>query len=246
VFRRTGVPALVFRPAPADDQTGAMADTTFDLDTVDRLLSTTRAVRKRLDLDRPVPRDVVLECLRLSVYAPNASNAQRWRWLLVEDPARRAAIGEWYRANLSPPMEALLAQRRASGDAAGVRHSESVLHLGAIFDQVPMIAVVCIEGRIEEDPTLNGATWLLGSVYQAVWSFQLALRSRGLGSTFTTAHVLFESELRQLLGVPDEFSVVTMLPVAYTIGTDFRPAPRRPIEDVTYLDSWGSPAAPDR
>lgn len=213
----------------------------FDLETVDRLLSTTRAVRKRLDLDRPVPRDVVLECLRLSVYAPNASNAQRWRWVLVEDPATRATIGDWYRTHISPPMEALLAQRRASGDQAGVRHSESVLHLGETLGQVPVLAVVCIEGRIEDDPSLNGATWLLGSVFQAVWSFQLALRSRGLGSAFTTAHVLFETELRTLLGIPDTHSVVCMLPVAYTQGTDFRPAPRRPVEEVTFVDRWGSP-----
>ena len=212
----------------------------FDLDTVDRLLATTRAVRKRLDLDRPVPRDVVLDCLRLSVYAPNASNAQRWRWVLVEDGERRATIGAWYREHLSPPMEALLEKRRASGDAAGVRHSESVLHLGAVFDRVPVVAVVCIEGRIEDDPTLNGATWLLGSVFQAVWSFQLALRSRGLGSTFTTAHVLFERELRELLGIPDSYSVVCMIPLAYTIGTEFRAGPRLPIENVTFVDQWGS------
>lgn len=215
----------------------------FDLATVDRLLSTTRAVRKRLDLERPVPREVVLECLRLSVYAPNASNAQRWRWVLVEDPATRATIAEWYRRHLSPPMEALLAQRRADGDEAGVRHSESVLHLGAVLGQVPVLAVVCVEGRIEDDPTLNGATWLLGSVFQAVWSFQLALRSRGLGSAFTTAHVLFETELRELLGIPATHSVVCMIPVAYTVGTEFRPAPRRPIEEATFVDHWGTPVS---
>lgn len=215
----------------------------FDLATVDRLLSTTRAVRKRLDLARPVPRGVVLECLRLSVYAPNASNAQKWRWVLVEDAATRATIGEWYRTHLTPPMEALLERRRAEGDDAGVRHSESVLHLGEVLGQVPVLAVVCVEGRIEDDPSLNGATWLLGSVFQAVWSFQLALRSRGLGSTFTTAHVLFESELRALLGIPDGCSVVCMLPVAWTVGTDFRPAPRRPVEEVAFADRWGEPYA---
>jgi nitroreductase len=210
----------------------------FDLATVDRLLCTTRAVRKRLDLNRPVPRETVLECLRLSVYAPNASNAQRWRWVLVEDPERKKTIGDWYRAGLTPPMEALLEQRRASGDEAGVRHSESVLYLGEVFARVPVIAVACVQGRIEDDPTLNGATWLLGSVFQAVWSFQLALRSRGLGSTFTTAHVLFEDDLRRLLGVPDDHSVVCMIPLAYTIGTDFRPAPRRPIESFIHVDYW--------
>jgi nitroreductase len=227
------------------DQNPAMASASstpapFDLDTVDRLLSTTRAVRKRLDLERAVPRDVVVDCLGLSVYAPNASNAQRWRWVLVERAEHRATIGRWYRTHLSPPMEALLEQRQAAGDQAGVRHSESVLHLGAIFDRVPVVAIVCVEGRIEDDPTLNGATWLLGSVYQAVWSFQLALRSRGLGSTFTTAHVLFERELRDLLGIPDTHSVVCMIPLAYTIGTDFKPAPRNPVEDITFVDQWGA------
>lgn len=224
--------------APPPASTSSVAP--FDLDTVDRLLSTTRAVRKRLDLDREVPREVVVECLALSVYAPNASNAQRWRWVLVEDPTHRATIGAWYRTHLSPPMQALLEQRRADGDDAGVRHSESVLHLGAIFDRVPVVAVVCVEGRIEDDPTLNGATWLLGSVYQAVWSFQLALRSRGLGSTFTTAHVLFEAELRSLLGIPETHSVVCMIPLAYTRGMEFAPAPRRPVEDVTFVDHWGT------
>ena len=219
-------------------------DAGFDLDTVDRLLSTTRAVRKRLDLDRPVERDLVVECLRLSMQAPNASNAQRWRWVLVQDPATRATIGEWYRAALTPPMEALLEQRRAQGDEAGVRHSESVLHLGAVFGRVPLHAVVCVEGRIEDDPTLNGATWLLGSVFQAVWSFQLALRSRGLGSTFTTAHVLFEDQLRDLLGIPATHSVVCVIPVAHTIGTDFRPGPRRAVDDIAYADRWGEPFTP--
>ncbi|HEV8297641.1 MAG TPA: nitroreductase family protein [Acidimicrobiales bacterium] len=210
----------------------------FDLEETDRLLSTTRAVRKRLDLDRPVPREVVLDCVRLAAYAPNASNAQRWRWLVVTDPDLRAELGAMYRAHIVPPMEALLAQRRRDGDAAGVRHSESVLHLGAVFDRVPVIVAPCIEGHIDDDPTLNGASWLLGSIYQAVWSFQLALRSRGLGSTFTTAHVLFEPEVCNLLGVPDTHTVTCLIPVAYTIGTDFRPAPRAPAEDVTYWDRW--------
>jgi nitroreductase len=216
--------------------------TSFDLATVDLLLSTTRAVRKRLDLERPVSRSVLLDCLALAAQAPNASNAQRWRFVLVEDPAVRATIGEWYRAHLTPPMEALLDQRRAAGDEAGVRHSESVLHLGEVFGRVPVITVVAIEGRIEDDPTLNGATWLLGSVYQAVWSFQLALRSRGLGSTFTTAHVLFEAELRELLGIPPTHSVVCMIPVAHTLGTTFRPGPRVDVDEVTFVDRWGSPA----
>lgn len=212
----------------------------FDLEQIDLLLSTTKAVRKRLDLERPVPFEVVLDCLRLATQAPNASNAQSWRWVVVTDRAERAALGELYRAHLTPPMQALLDARRAAGDEAGVRHSESVLHLGAVFGDVPVVVVPCVEGRLEDGWSLDRATGLLGSIYPAVWSFQLALRSRGLGSTFTTAHVLFEQEVRDLLGVPDTHTVACMLPVAYTKGTDFRPAPRVPVERVTFVDRWGN------
>jgi nitroreductase len=211
----------------------------FDLDETDRLLTTTRAVRKRLDLDRPVARDVILDCIRLASYAPNASNAQRWRWVVVTDPEVRGALGAHYRTAITPPMQALLAQRRRDDDAPGLRHSESVLHLANVFGRVPVIVAPCAEGHVEDDPTLNGASWLLGSIYQAVWSFQLALRSRGLGSTFTTAHVLFEPEVRALLGVPETHTVTCLIPVAHTIGTDFRPAPRGRVEDVTFWDKWG-------
>jgi nitroreductase len=210
-----------------------------DLAAVDRVLATTKAVRKRLDLDRAVPLDVVLDCLRLATQAPNASNAQTWRWLVVTDAASRARLGELYGAHLKPPMEALLAKRLAEGDDAGVRHSQSVLHLGAVFGQVPVVVVPCFQGRLEDDWSLDHATGLLGSIYPAVWSFQLALRARGLGSTFTTAHVLFEAELREVLGIPATHTVACMLPVAYTKGTDFTPAPRVPVEDVTFLDHWG-------
>jgi nitroreductase len=212
----------------------------IDPSAVDVVLATTKAVRKRLDLERPVPLDVLLDCLRLATQAPNASNAQTWRWLVVTDPAVKAELGTLYRAHLAPPMEALLAQRLADGDDAGVRHSRSVLYLGEVFGRVPAIVVPCFAGRLEDDWSLDRATGLLGSIYPAVWSFQLALRSRAMGSTFTTAHVLFEDEARSLLGVPPTHTIACMLPVAYTKGTDFTPAPRRPVEEVTFLDRWGT------
>lgn len=212
----------------------------FDLEQIDRLLATTKAVRKRLDLDRDVPRSVVLDCLRLATQAPNASNAQSWRWLVISSPEIRSSIGDLYREHITPPMQALLEQRRASGDIAGIRHSESVLYLGEVVGRVPVIVAPCVQGRLEDGCTLERATSLLGSIYPAVWSFQLALRSRGLGSTFTTAHVLFEREARALLGVPDSHTIACLLPVAFTKGTDFKPAPRVPIEDVTFIDTWGA------
>jgi nitroreductase len=220
------------------------SDAPFDAEQVERLLTTTKAVRRRLDLDRPVPRAVVLDCIRLASYAPNASNAQSWRWVVVTDAAVRAELGARYRRHLAPPMEKLLAEREARGDEAGARHSRSVLHLGEVFGRVPVVVVPCVAGRLEDEPTLERATGMFGSIYPAVWSFQLALRSKGLGSTFTTAHVLFEPEVRELLGVPATHTVACMLPVAYTVGTDFRPAPRGPVESIVYADRWGTPPGP--
>jgi nitroreductase len=220
------------------------SDAPFDAEQVERLLTTTKAVRRRLDLDRPVPRAVVLDCIRLASYAPNASNAQSWRWVVVTDAAVRAELGARYRRHLAPPMEKLLAEREERGDEAGARHSRSVLHLGEVFGRVPVVVVPCVAGRLEDEPTLERATGMFGSIYPAVWSFQLALRSKGLGSTFTTAHVLFEPEVRELLGVPATHTVACMLPVAYTVGTDFRPAPRGPVESIVYADRWGTPPGP--
>lgn len=209
-----------------------------DRATIDQLLSTTRSVRRRLDLERAVDPAVVVECIRLATYAPNASNAQDWRWLLIDDPAKKAAIAEVYRAGMEAPMRALLAEREAQGDAAMVRHSKAVLHLGEVLGRVPILVIPCIAGRIEDDPGIGGITRLFGSIYPAVWSFQLALRSRGLGSTFTTAHLLGEQRVAELLGIPPDVTQSGLIPVAHTIGEDFSPPPRGPVEEVIAWNDW--------
>ena len=206
----------------------------FDLGQTDRLLATTRSVRRRLDLTRPVPRDVVLECLRLAVQAPTASNGQRWRWVAVDDPATRRALGDIYRR---------MGERYLRGydvpeaSTQTERVLASANYLADIMTEVPMLVVPCITGRLESTaPALSASFY--GSIVPAIWSFQLALRSRQLGSCFTTLHLAHEAEARDLLGIPEDVTQVALLPVAYTTGGDFSPAARPPVEDITYWNRW--------
>jgi nitroreductase len=203
----------------------------MDLTTVDHLLSTTRAVRKRLDLTRPVPREVVLECLRLAIQAPTGSNAQRWRWVVVTDPDTREAIAELYR---NPPV-ASAGGSAPAGEVTGQQRRvlDSARYLTQHLHEVPVLVVPCSEDA-------GGAAGWAPSMYPAVWSFMLALRSRGLGSCITTSHLFRKEEAAALLGVPDGFVQSCLVPVAYYTGDDFKPAVRRPVEEITYWDRWGN------
>lgn len=208
----------------------------FDLAETDRLLSTTRAVRKRLDLDRPVERAVILDCLRLAVQAPTMSNTQEWRWMVVDDPAKRALVATTYR-ELS---EAYLDEaRKTHEDAQTRRVYESAYELSQILDRVPIMVIPCIESSYHMDSGNAVAAAVYGSIIPATWSFQLALRSRGLGSVFTTFHLFGADAVAAALGIPDGVTQIALLPVAYTKGTDFKPAVRPPVENITYWDTWG-------
>jgi len=208
--------------------------TGFDLATVDRLLSTTRSVRRRLDLARPVPRELILDCIRLSQQAPTASNTQTWRWLVVDDPGKRRELGALY----AQGIPAIRESGKQVRDAQTERVYQSASWLAEHLAQVPLIAIPCVAGRLPESAPLVVAASLFGSIYQAVWSFQLALRSRGLGSTFTTLHLLFEAQARKLLGIPEDVMQVALLPVAYTMGGDFKPATRPPAETIVHWNQW--------
>ena len=212
--------------------------TPFDTETTDRLLSTTRSVRRRLDFGRPVDPDILRECVRLAAYAPNASNAQDWRWVIVTDPELRAAIADHYRAGIVPPMQELLERRRANGDSAGVRHSEAVLYLAERFHEVPALVVPCIRGRLDPDLDLAWTASLFGSILPAVWSFQLALHSRGLASTFTTAHLLAAGEVAELLDIPDGYLQMCLIPVAYLRGDDLKPPARKDPDEIIAWNTW--------
>ena len=210
----------------------------FDLAQTDALLSTTRAVRKRLDFDRDVPDDVLLECLQLAVQAPTGSNRQGWRWMVIRDAEKKEALAEIYRKAGGEYLAAAAASAD-SGTQLG-RVMDSANFLAENFGRVPVMVIPMIVGRLE-DASTNSAAGLMGSIIPAMWSFQLALRSRGLGSCLTTIHLQSEQEAAELLGIPDHLSRVGLLPVAYTKGTDFKAATRPPVEEITYLDTYKNP-----
>jgi nitroreductase len=207
----------------------------FDLAETDRLLSTTRAVRRRLDLERPVERERILECVRLAQQAPTASNTQTWRWLVVSDAGLRGEIAAVYRSI----AHAALPQARRSyvHDAQTQRVYDSAEWLAEHLHRVPVHVLPCVAAA--EPPAGNAAAAALyGSIFPAVWSFQLALRSRGLGSTLTTLHLHREAEVAKLLGIPEDVRQVALLPVAYTVGTQFRAARRPPAESIVHWNRW--------
>jgi len=208
-----------------------------DIASVDELLSTTRAVRKRLDLTRPVGRDVILECIQLAMQAPTASNAQDWRWLVITDADKRAAIADIYR---SIGAEYLAYAASTATDPQTQRVYAGAVSLTETLGQVPVHVIPCLESRIDNSNMLTAASaW--ASIIPAGWSFLLALRSRGLGSVWTTMHLAKEREVAELLGIPATVTQAALFPVAYTIGTDFRPAKRPPAESITYWDTWNQP-----
>ncbi len=213
----------------------------FDLSQTDALLSTTRAVRKRLDLDRDVPDEVLLECLQLAVQAPTGSNRQGWRWLVVRDPDTKAALADIYRRAGGD----YLAESAKSVDTESQtgRVMNSATYLARHLQDVPVLVIPLIIGRLEE-LGLEHAAGFYGSIMPAIWSFQLALRSRGLGSCLTTLHLGLEREAAELLGIPPHMTQAALLPVAFTKGTDFKPAARPPVSEITYLDTYKNPIAP--
>ena len=211
----------------------------FDLAVTDALLSTTRAVRKRLDLERPVPQEVIRECLELALQAPSGSNRQGWRWLVVTDAATRQALAELYRKGAGSYLEDAYREAKTSGAAQDARVFDSARYLAERLQDVPVHVIPCIAiDHIPADPPRHVWPGLMGSIFPAVWSFQLALRARGLGSVLTTLHLRCKDEAAALLGIPDGVMQVGLLPVGYTIGTEFKPAGRRPLDEVVYWEHW--------
>jgi nitroreductase len=208
--------------------------------TPDELLTTTRAVHRRLDLDRPVPPALVEECLRIALQAPSGSNAQRWHWVVLTDPALRAQVGEHYR-------RAVESYQRSSGFAGRLyaddperapvqrRVGDSAAYLGEVMGRVPVLVVPCLEAR--SLPAGNQAG-LWGSLLPAVWSYMLAARARGLGTAWTTLHLRSEREVAELLGLPEHVRQGALIPTAYYTGDTFRPAARQPLEQVLHVDGW--------
>lgn len=207
---------------------------------VDEVLTTTRSVRKRLDFDKPVPREVIMECLELALQAPTGSNAQGWQWVFVEDPAKKKALADIYRSNATPYLDLPKPQRGDIRDQQLDAVQSSAKYLNENFENAPVLMIPCLEGRADGAPAgMSASFW--GSLLPAVWSFMLALRSRGLGSAWTTLHLIGEGEKEaaEVLGIPfDQYSQGGLFPIAYTKGTEFKRAKRLPAEQLTHWDSW--------
>ena len=208
----------------------------------DEVLTTTRSVRKRLDLERPVEREVIEECLDIALQAPTGSNKQGWQWVFVTDPAKKKIIADYYGANYDAyagkPVDYEEGDPRA---AQRPRVLDSSTYLREIFHEVPVMMIPCITGagRLDAGTPTFGQASAWGSILPAVWSFMLALRERGLGSAWTTLHLPNEKEVAELLGIPyDTVTQAGLFPIAYTKGTDFKLAGRLPAAELSHWDQW--------
>ena len=208
----------------------------------DDLLTTTRSVRRRLDFERPVPRELIEECLDLALQAPNGSNLQLWQWVVVEDRALVEEVARlynealaWYSEQVNSGQEGMYAKGPPSRFE---QMTESVMHLAENLHRSPALVIPCIAGRLERAGVFQQAS-MWGSILPATWSFMLALRSRGLGSAWTTVHLHREKETADVLGIPyEQYTQAGIFPVAYTIGTEFRRAVREPVSSVLHWNRW--------
>jgi len=205
----------------------------------DELLTTTRSVRKRLDLTRPVPLELVRECLEVALQAPTGGNSQGWHWLVVTDPDLRSSVGDYYRRSFEAYFEGA---RRATAAydpdrrAVQIRVGDSAQYLANHMGEVPVLVLACIETGAELSAENQAELW--GSLLPAAWSYQLAARARGLGTAWTTLHLSYEREVAELLGIPAHVRQGVLLPTAYYTGETFRPASREPLDQVLHLDRW--------
>lgn len=209
--------------------------------TVDELLTTTRTVRKRLDLDRPVPMELIRECLEIALQAPSGSNRQGWQWMVITDPEQRRRVGQIYgevtekylgsgasaSSLFADDPERAKVQKRVGASAA---------YLGETMGDVPVLLIPCIEtgGALPQ----GNQAGLWGSLLPAVWSYALAARARGLGTAWTTLHLAREAEVAEILGIPDGYSQGALIPTAYYTGETFKPASRAPLDEVLHIDRW--------
>lgn len=215
--------------------------TDFDLDEVDRLLSTTKQVRKRLDLGRSLPHAELLDCIELAGHAPMGGNLERNRWMIIDEAEKKAAIAEYFGAVGRPYLAANKEQR---ADDRSQRVMDSAMFLVENLAEVPALVLAMRLDRPPAETSQGQVAAYYGSVIPGVWSFQLAARARGIGSAWTTFHLGHEAEVADLLGIPDTVTQVCLLACGYYKGDSFTPAPRRSATDVTYLNTWKQPVEP--
>lgn len=205
----------------------------IDRAAADALLTTTRAVRRRLDVSKPVPRGLISECVAIAQQAPTGGNRQGWCWLLVDDPAKRKIVGEICR-DAADTMQMFADAAAARGEEQNVRIYNDARALALRLHEIPVLVLPCLT----EPCRPGGEAPYYASIYPTVWSFQLAARARGLGSVLTTFHMRHEAELAAALGAPEGVTPHALLPLAFTIGEDFKPAKRPPPETIMHWNGW--------
>jgi nitroreductase len=208
--------------------------------TPEELLTTTRSVRRRLDLSRPVPRELILECIDIATQAPTGSNRQGWQWVVVTDPEKRKLIGDRYRESWYAYASGARPTFETSDPRAArqERVRDSARFLADHMGEVPVLVIACHEGRVDGGSNGDVAAFY-GSILPAVWSFMLAARLRGLGTAYTTLHLKYEQEIAQALGIPyEQMTQAALLPVAYYTGETFQPAERIPADRIVHWDTW--------
>jgi nitroreductase len=211
----------------------------IDVTATDRLLTATRSVRRRLDLTRPVPLGLIEECLTVALQAPTGGNLQFWRWIVVTDADQRARIADLYAKAWAAYRPTVVDQQFPAGDPRGrqlERSVDSAQYLADHVGEVPVLVVPCVPALPPDNPFM--ATTLLASMLPAVWSFMLAARSRGLGTTLTTLTLMHERAVAEVLDLPDGMSHCALVPVAYFTGESFQAVERLPVRTVTYHDRW--------
>lgn len=213
----------------------------------DQLLTTTRAVRKRLDLARPVDLGVVKECLEVALQAPTGSNAQGWHFVVVTDAVKRRGLAELYRKAWAVYEKMPFAAHHVHANdpsmtAVQSRVVDSAQYLAENLERVPVHVIPCVAGRVEAVPApmaVLAQASAYGSILPAAWSFMLAARARGLGTSWTTLHLWHEAEAAALLGIPADVTQCALIPVAHVTGKpEFKPGPRKPLAGVLHVNGW--------
>ncbi len=226
-----------------------------DLESVDIALTTTRSVRRRIDWERPVPPEVIERCIDIATQAPTGLNLEAWRFLVITDPAKKLRMAELYRRSFEQTAELRAEYARQAGTEPSARGQEPSASgqeppalrkahrdLADRLHEMPVLILVCMQGR--PDGTLARQVGFYGSMLPAAWSLMVALRARGLGSTWTSLHLINEREAAELLGIPDDVTQTVLLPVGYMRDAVLAPAPRKGAREVTYWNEWGA-ARPD-
>lgn len=211
----------------------------------DEVLTTTRAVRKRMDFSREISMQLLRECLEIALQGPSGSNSQGWQFVLITDKNKIAAIANWYLQAFDAYQAGPASPTKQHQDRPDMKDTQqkvenSARYLADNLHKVPALLIPVVAGKLNDPALPHGVqAGIYGSILPSVWSFMLAARERGLGTCWTTLHLNYEKEIADILGIPfATHSQVALIPIAYTKGTDFKPAPRKSLDEFLHLNKW--------